>query len=262
LGLVRVLGKPTWNDADLSRLIGVCPEHEALYSNVSAFEWVCYLLELHGFGRRDAKRRAKEALEQVGLAGAMHRHLGGYSRGMRQRTKLAQAVAHDPELLILDEPFGGVDPIGRHQVIDLLQNRIEAGKGLVMASHLLHEVEAVTRSFLLICGGRLLASGTAEDVHSLLEHLPKDVQIRCPEPVELARQLVLEEEVDAVRFVGKDELLVSTRSPAAVYLRLPELADRAETRIDELRSTESSLQALFNTLLTIHRGMRNKDRLG
>jgi ABC-2 type transport system ATP-binding protein len=181
---------------------------------------------------------------------------------MRQRTKLAQAMAHDPELLVLDEPFGGVDPIGRRQVIDLLKGRIRAGKGLVMASHLLHEVEAVTRSFLLICGGRLLASGTAEEVHSLLEDLPKDIQIRCPEPVKLARQLVREEGVDAVRFVGKEELLVSTRSPATVYSRLPQLVNDAATQIEEVCSTESSLQALFDTLLKIHRGMRNKDRLG
>jgi ABC-2 type transport system ATP-binding protein len=220
------------------------------------------LLELHGFGRREATRRAVEALVQVGLADAMHRRLGGYSRGMRQRTKLAQALAHDPQLLILDEPFGGVDPIGRHQVIDLLKERIEAGKGLVMASHLLHEVGAVTQSFLLICGGRLLASGTAEDVHNLLEDLPKDILIRCPKPVELAQQLVQEEGVDAVQFVGTEQLLVSTRIPASVYLRLPELADSAATRIEELLSTETSLPALFDTLLRIHRGMRNKDRLG
>jgi ABC-2 type transport system ATP-binding protein len=259
LGRVRVLGRRPWNNAELYRVIGVCPEHEALYANVSGLEWVCYLLELHGFGRHDATKRAEEALEQVGLADARHRHLGGYSRGMRQRTKLAQALAHDPELLVLDEPFGGVDPVGRHQMIEILQKRIQEGRGLIMASHLLHEVEAVTRSFLLICGGRLLASGTAEEVHSLLDELPKEMRLRCDNPNALARRLLDEEMVESVRFVD-DELLISSRRPAAVFDRLPEIVESAGTRVLELHSTDSSLQALFDTLLKIHRGMAPSER--
>src|SRR4026209_1678602 len=101
---------------------------------------------------------------------------------MRQRTKLAQAIAHQPQLLILDEPFNGLDPIGRHELTTVLHDWIGRGKSLIFASHLLHEVEAITQSFLLICSGRLLASGTAEDVHAMMTGLPNEVSLRCTHP--------------------------------------------------------------------------------
>lgn len=256
LGRARVLGREPWNDNELLRRVGVCPEQDVLYSNVNAMEWVTYLLELHGFGRGDATRRAETALAEVGLSDVKDRRMGGYSRGMRQRAKLAQALAHDPELLILDEPLNGLDPVGRHHMTDVLHDRIRAGGSVLMASHLLHEVEAVTHSFLLICGGRLLASGTAEEVHALLEDLPKEISVRCDDPARLARRLVGEELVDAVQFAGDGEtLVVSTRSPLSVFGRLPEWTHETGIHVEELRSTDSSLQALFDTLLQIHRGM-------
>lgn len=255
LGRVRVLGKDPWNNAELLRAVGFCPEHDALYNNVSGLEWVRFLLELHGFSRHEARLRAEQTLEQVGLAEARHRRLSEYSRGMRQRAKLAQAMAHDPELLILDEPFGGLDPVARHAMIELLKQRVRAGKGLLMASHLLHEVEAVTDSFLLICGGRLLASGTAEEVHSLLEDLPKEIHICTDDPRLLGQHLMEAQLVESVRLLGTDRLLVSTRSPAELFQRLPHLVATTKTRIVELRSTDSSLQSLFDVLLKIHHGI-------
>jgi len=165
LGSLQVLGCDPWNNRAMFRRIGVCPERDLLYHNVTGFRWVRYLLELNGFGRVEAARRAEAALDQVGLSEAMHRQMGGYSRGMRQRTKLAQALAHEPELLILDEPFNGLDPVGRRDMTEVLRRWIASGRGLLLASHILHEVEAVTDSFLMICNGRLLASGLAEEVH-------------------------------------------------------------------------------------------------
>ena len=129
LGGVQVLGQDPRNNAAVFRRLGVCPEQDVLYGNVTAFQWVRYLLELHGFGRGDAAARAEAALTQVGMAHAMHRQIGGYSQGMRQRTKLAQALAHEPELLILDEPFNGLDPIGRHDMTVVLRNWVQAAAG-------------------------------------------------------------------------------------------------------------------------------------
>ncbi len=255
LGTVRVLGKKPWNNAQLLREIGFCPEYDAMYSNVSALQWVRFLLEMHGFSRRQALLRAEETLHRVGLAEARHRRLSEYSRGMRQRAKLAQALAHDPQLLILDEPFGGLDPVARHQMIELLKQRVRSGKGLLMASHLLHEVEAVTDSFLLICGGRLLASGTAEEVYSLLEELPKEICIRTDRPRQVAQCLMEDQLVESVRLLGDEQLLVSSRNPADVYRRLPELVEKTNVQIYELRSSDSSLQSLFDVLLRIHHGM-------
>ncbi len=255
LGKVRVFDAGPCNNSAVLQRLGVCPEHDALYADVSGLDWVAYLLRLHGFGRREARRRAEESLQRMGMAHAMGRRMGSYSRGMRQRTKLAGAFAHDPELLILDEPLNGLDPIGRHEVTVQLQDWIRRGRGLLLASHMLHEVEAVTQSFLLICGGRLLASGSAEEVHTLLAEIPNEIRIRTNDAPRLARRLVEEQVVESIRFGdGGQSLTVATRNPAAIYARLPQWIEGTGIQVRELRSTDESLQALFNALMRIHRG--------
>jgi ABC-2 type transport system ATP-binding protein len=185
---------------------------------------------------------------------AMHRAMGGYSHGMQQRTKLAQALAHEPELLILDEPFNGLDPVGRHELTDLLRNWIARGRNLIFASHLLHEVEVITHSFLLISGGRLLASGTSEEIHALLTNVPSEIHIRCSNPRELSRLLVSQPIIDSIRFDGSDIMIVQTLRPLGLYEQLPGWIDGSGIRIQEIRSADESLQALFGSLMRIHRG--------
>ncbi len=253
IGSVSVFGEPPWNRDALLRRIGLCPAVDVLYPNVSAFDWVRYLVELHGIGIHEAADRAEAALNQVGMAHAMHRNMGGYSLGMRQRSKLAQAFAHDPELLILDEPFNGLDPIGRHEMTELLRTWVRAGKTLILASHILYEVEAISPAFLLICGGRLLASGSAEEVESMLAEVPNEIVIRCRHADKLAQVLVLEESVESLRYTDGG-LIVSTRSPLTVYQNLPRWLKGNEASIEEMRSADDSLQNLFNTLMRIHRG--------
>jgi ABC-2 type transport system ATP-binding protein len=253
LGTVRVLGEDPARRPAVLRRIGYCPEHDVLYPGVTGFDFVVYLLKLQGFGGRPARQRAERVLAHVGMQAAMHRPMGTYSRGMRQRTKLAQALAHEPDLLVLDEPLNGLDPIGRHEITELLKAWIRSGRGLILASHLLHEVEAVTQSFLLICNGRLLASGSAEEVHALMADVPNEIRIRCDGAGELARRLIAEEAVESVRF-AEGELVVGTRSPATLYARLPAWLEGTAVRIHQLRSTDDSLQALFASLLRIHRG--------
>ena len=255
LGSVHVLEETPWNNSAVLRQIGMCPEQDVLYPNVSGLEWVAFLLELHGWRRRPAAARAQEVLEQVGLGAAMHRRMGEYSRGMRQRTKLAQALAHDPVLLILDEPFNGLDPIGRHAIAEILRAWIDKGHGLILASHVLHEVQSVTDSFLLICSGRLLASGSVRDVKALLADVPNEIWLRCDNASELACRLVQQGCVDSIRFAEDGRVLVvGTRSPAAVYGQLPELVAGSGICIHEMRSSDESLHALFSSLLDIHRG--------
>lgn len=253
-GTVRVFGLNPWNRADVLRRIGVCPGDEALYSNVSGWEWVRYLVELHGFRRGEAARRATVALERLGMHAAMHRPIGTYSRGMRQRTKLAQALAHEPELLILDEPFSGLDPVGRHLVMELLQEHTQRGGSLVLASHVLHEVEMVSPAFLLICGGRLLASGTSQEIAHLMADLPSDIEIVCDQPHELAHCMLREEAVRAVGFRGPSKLVVSTSRPLVIYQSLPRWATELGVRITAVHSPDDSLQTLFDSLLRVHRG--------
>ncbi len=253
IGHVRVFGSSPWkNDATLRR-IGICPAVDVLYSNVSAYDWVRYLVQLYGFSRDESANRAAESLEIVGMGEAMRRNMGTYSLGMRQRTKLAQAFAHDPDLLILDEPFNGLDPIGRHDMTNVLHEWARRGKSVLLASHVLHEVEAISPSFMLICGGRLLASGSPDEVHSLLADVPNEIHIRCDTPKELAQRLIGAASITSIQ-VDDGELVVATESPLSVYQHLPHAIDGTGIRIHEMRSTDESLQALFNSLMQIHRG--------
>ena len=256
IGEVGVFGENPWKRDDILRRIGICPAVDVLYPNVTGFDWVRYLVELHGFSRHDASQRAKQTLDLVGMSHAMNRNMGGYSLGMRQRTKLAQAFAHDPELLILDEPFNGLDPVGRHEMTELLRGWTREGKSLLIASHVLHEVEAVSPAFMLICGGRLLASGSTDEVQSMLADLPNEIHIRCDRPSDLARHVLNAGIVDAVRFEGDDGLVLSTTSPLTVYREMPNWVDGNGFRIHEMRSSDESLQTLFTSLMSIHRGER------
>jgi ABC-2 type transport system ATP-binding protein len=255
IGTVRVMGLPPWNRDQLLRRIGLCPAVDVLYPNVSAFAWVSYLVELHGIARDEAAEAAAIALDRVGMSGAMNRSMGTYSLGMRQRTKLAQAFAHDPELLILDEPFNGLDPIGRHEMTMLLRDWIARGRSLILASHILHEVEAISPSFLLIRGGRLLASGTPDEVHTMLAEVPNEIRIRCNNPVALSQLLVAEGNVESLRLQEDGQSIrLSTRNPLAVYEKLPAWIERLELQVYELRSGDDSLQNLFSSLMRMHRG--------
>lgn len=258
IGRIRVLGHSPWNRDALLRMIGLCPAVDVYHPNIAGLKWVAYLVELHGFGRREARRRASASLEAVGLKDAMRRSMGTYSLGMRQRTKLAQAFAHDPKLLILDEPFNGLDPIGRHEMIEVLREWVRGGRSLILASHILHEVEAVSSSFLLIRGGRLLASGPPEEIHGLLADMPNEIRLRCDNPTALAQKLVESGLVESLRFVENGQaLLLSTRSPAPIFQQLPTWLEELGVQVWELNSADDSLQQLFSSLMRMHRGERS-----
>jgi ABC-2 type transport system ATP-binding protein len=253
IGQVWLFGQSPKNNTELFRRLGYCPSSEGLYANVNAYDWVHYLCLLQGMNSSEAMNATLQALDFVKMTDNMQRPIATYSRGMRQRVKLAQAIAHSPDFLILDEPFNGLDPIGRHDIAALLKQWISQGKSLLLASHVLHEVESITDSFLLISGGRLLASGTASEVHALLFDVPSEVVIRTSDPRRLASMLLERELSDSAR-IDREHLIVSTRHPARLYEQLPSWLEETGIQIQELHSADESLQGLFNSLLKIHRG--------
>lgn len=253
LGTVRVMGRSPVNNRQLFRSLGYCPGGEGMYSEVTGYDWVRYLQRLQGRSPQEADRAAGVALELVGMQYAMNRPIATYSRGMRQRTKLAQALAHDPELLILDEPFNGLDPIGRHELTLVLKDWLQPGKTLIFASHLLHEIESITQSFVLIFGGRLLASGTAEDVHRMMVGLPNEVQILSSQPQVLASKIMAEGLANSVR-VQDGKLFIATGRPVDLYERMPSWVSELNLEVHEMRSSDESLQGLFDSLMKLHRG--------
>ena len=253
-GRVRIFGASPLLENYVLHRIGFCPAVDLLLTDVTGFDWVRYLVELQGFDAQEAADRTNEALDVVALGEARHRPIGGYSRGMKQRCKLAQAIVHDPDLLILDEPFTGVDPVGRHNLSEIFSEWVEQGKSLLVASHVLHELEAICESFLLICDGRLLASGSAYEVHSLLANTPNQIRLKSNQPTEMAQNLLENRLVDALEV---DEsagwLTVSTTRPADLYQQLPVLSKQG-IDIQEMHTGDDSLQAAFDSLLRIHRG--------
>jgi ABC-2 type transport system ATP-binding protein len=261
LGRVRLFGENPMRRSDLLRRIGLCPTVHPELINVTAWEWVNFLLRQHGYSRAEARARAAASLERVGMTAAMHRAMSGYSLGMRQRSKMAQAIAHDPELLILDEPFNGLDPVARHEMTELMRDMVRQGKSVILASHVLHEVEAIRPAYLLLSGGRLLASGSAHEVREMLTDCPSTILVRCGRRQRLLSLLWDIPEIDSVR-LGKDaeSAFVSTRSSGAVYRRLPQWNQEHDLQIHEIRSADSSLQQLFSTLMQIHRGQSRTAR--
>src|SRR5437016_7680067 len=154
-GTVRVFGEPIWGNPSLYHRLGFCPEQDAFYDHMTGLEWVTALSRLHGMEDEAADAAARRAIETVDLLDVAHRKIGGYSKGMRQRIKLAQAIAHDPELLVLDEPLSGMDPIMRRPTTRLIQAWGRAGKSVIVSSHILHEIEAMTANILLMHNGRV-----------------------------------------------------------------------------------------------------------
>ncbi|EMI41170.1 ABC transporter ATP-binding protein [Rhodopirellula sp. SWK7] len=255
LGSLQVLGTTPTRDRRLLRRIGLCPASDVLYPNVSALEWVRYQVRLHGISRRECRPLAEEALETVGMTSAMHRPMGTYSLGMRQRTKIAQAIAHQPELLILDEPYNGLDPVGRNDMTQLLKQWTRSGRGLIFASHVLQEIESVTASFLLLHGGRILASGTAQEIESILTDTPQEVCIKGPDAAKLIHRLADVDWVDALQLNhGKNELRVSLREPAEFYGRIASWIRDDNLAIDQLQTPDGNIEAVFESILRRHRG--------
>jgi ABC-2 type transport system ATP-binding protein len=254
LGTVRLFGQNPWRRSKLLRRVGLCPALEFSYPKVTSLEWVSYLVQMHGFSRADAVSRAKKALELVSLGHVLNQPITEYSLGMRQRAKLAQAIAHDPELLILDEPFNGLDPIGRFEMTALLKKWASEGRSLVLASHILHEVEAVNPSFLLIYGGRLLASGAPDEMRRILANSPSLLTIKSSDSKKLVAILSGLGAVKSMRFVGEDRVEVETMVLAEVLDLLPRAVVDAGISIDDVESNDESLKSLFSTLMKIQRG--------
>jgi ABC-2 type transport system ATP-binding protein len=257
-GRVEILGpnggRAPFNDAPTLRRIGYCPEHEHAYDGLSAIDFVRLMTELHGFPGDDAKQRAERRLEEVGLTEAMHRLIGTYSKGMRQRVKLAQALANDPDLLVLDEPLTGCDPVSRARVLEVLEAEGKRGAAIVLSSHVLTEIEALTSRIVVVHRGEVLAEGDVHAIRALIDRHPHQVRIECAAPRKLAERLIGEPHVLASRVPTERTLVVETRKPDALYDLIPQLAEELSIEIDALSSPDDNMAAVFR-YLTAERGL-------
>jgi ABC-2 type transport system ATP-binding protein len=250
-GSVKVLGEPIWRNPHLYFQIGFCPEQDAFYERMTGLEWVRGLVGLNGLSQKDADTAARAALAAVDLMEAADKKIGAYSKGMRQRVKLAQALVHDPQLLILDEPLSGMDPIGRRKTIRLIREWGRAGKSIIVSSHILHEIESMTSNILLINNGRILAEGDVHQIRELIDEHPHTVYVRAADPRRIARELLGEagDDVRSLRF-EPGAVVIETGKPDAFYARVTDMAASGEFgAIDEVTSPDDNLQAVFQYLV-------------
>ncbi len=248
-GDVKVLGEPIWGNPKLYFRIGFCPEQDRFYERMTGLEWVTTLVRLNGYSEADAKAAAERAMTAVDLMDAANKKIGAYSKGMRQRVKLAQAIVHDPELIILDEPLSGMDPIGRRKTIRMIRDWAKQGKSILVSSHILHEIESMTANILLINNGRILAEGNVHQIRELIDEHPHTVNIRAADPRRLAREFLTRDDVLSMRF-EPGAVVVETAKPDLFYARLTDLAAAGDHgTIDEVTSPDDNLQAVFQYLV-------------
>ena len=248
-GDIKVLGEPIWRNPHLYFQIGFCPEQDSFYERMTGLEWVTALVRLNGLGEKEALEAATRAMVNVDLMEAANKKIGAYSKGMRQRVKLAQAIVHDPQLLILDEPLSGMDPLARRKTIRMIRDWARAGKSIIVSSHILHEIESMTGNILLINNGRILAEGDVHQIRDLIDEHPHSVYVRADNPRALAREFVQRVDIRSMKF-ETNAVVVETEKPDAFYARLTELAASGEFgTIEEVTSPDDNLQAVFQYLV-------------
>ena len=248
-GELRLLGEDPWNNVTLKRRLGYCPEQNQLYGWLTADQFVSSLLRLDGMPSSEATRRAQEALETVGLTAVKDRRLRTYSRGMRQRAKLAQALAHDPDLLILDEPLSGADPQARVHILRTIADFAKDGGHVLMSTHVLYEVERLTSNIVLIHNGKGIASGNVHEIRALIDRHPHAVRIATPAPRAVAEALAPLDHIASIEFPAEKELLVRTRKPDAFYRELPAIIEDRRLEVTGLESPDDNLEAVFRYLV-------------
>jgi ABC-2 type transport system ATP-binding protein len=245
-GSIRLLGEETWENPAMYRNIGLVPERESVYSFLTGFEFVRLSARLHKLPDPDAA--ARKAIKLVDMEAAQDRPTGGYSKGMKQRVKIAASIVHEPPVLLLDEPFNGADPRQRLQMIEMLRTMAAEGCTIVFSSHILEEVERLAENVLVVVSGRLAASGDFREIRRLMTDRPHTFNIRSSDNRRLASALVADPAIFGVELLD-ERLSVQTSDFAAFTRAVTKVARAADVTLFELKPTDESLESVFSYLV-------------
>jgi ABC-2 type transport system ATP-binding protein len=246
-GTVTVFGEPVRDNPPLYRRIGVMSEHETVYEFMKGREFVRMMGKLRGV--RPLEDAVDRAIDLVDLADAQHRPMGTYSRGMRQRMRLAATLVHDPEILILDEPLNGADPRQRVHFQHLLRKLAADGRTVVLSSHILEEVEQLAETVLLIVNGKLAASGGFREIRAALDQRPYHVRVICDAPRKLASAVAGLDSVEAVHIDPDGAIVVLSRNVRDLQIELPRLAQSSSISLRRIEPLDDSLESVFGYLV-------------
>jgi len=244
-GTVRIDGRDPRQDRQVHRKVAIVPEDEAVPAALTARQFVRYTADLHGIADRGAP---DAALATVAMLDAADRSVDGFSKGMRQRTKVASALVCDPAVLVLDEPLNGADPVQRLNLITLFKSLGAQGRTVIVSSHVLNEVESMAERVIVIVRGRLAAAGGHRAIRDAMDDVPRQVLVRSADPRRLAASLMGLEAVDGITLAGGD-LIISSIRARDLAVALPRTARALGVRITEVRPLDDSLESLFRELV-------------
>ncbi len=249
-GDVKVFGQQPFANPEVFKHIGYCPEIDNFYEYMSGREFVKYMARLSGMPASEAKTKTNEMIAMVGMSDRADRKIKGYSKGMRQRIKLAQAMVHNPDIILLDEPLNGLDPVGRHEFLGVLGHLASIGKTILVSSHILYEVEQMTHSILLLHRGRLLATGDLGVIRDLIDKYPHKVRIETTEPRKVAARLTEMANVVSAKIDEKNlEIELEVRDPNVFYASLSALVLEQNMPILSFSSPDNNLESVFQYLV-------------
>jgi ABC-2 type transport system ATP-binding protein len=246
-GTITVFGQPVRDNLALYRRLGVMSEHETVYGFMTGHEFVRMMGTLRAVADVDAA--VDRAIGFVDMADARHRPMGTYSRGMRQRMRLAATLVHDPDILILDEPLNGADPRQRVHFQNLLRQLAAEGRTIILSSHILEEVEQLADNVLLIVNGKLAASGGFRAIRAALNQRPYHVRVVCDAPRRLAAEVVTLDSVDAVNVDPDGGIIILSRNVRDLQIELPRLAQAAAISLRRVEPLDDSLESVFGYLV-------------
>ena len=254
-GRISVLGISPDEPEALFRKLGYCSQFDSFPRGATAREFIEFYLSVHGYTRRETEELTHRALERVSMLDAADRKVSAFSKGMRQRVRLAQSIAHDPSVLVLDEPLNGLDPMARAEIIRLFRALADEGMFLIISSHILHEVDMMSDSVVLLHNGYVVAEGEVRGVRNEIDDHPIQILIRCDRPQTLASRLFEHEQtVEARIHNDRKGLFVKTRNPDEFYLLLNRVITEQRLEVESVEPVDDDLNAVYQYLIASEGG--------
>ena len=248
-GHIEVLGHPTDDPENMFKFVGYSTQFDAFPKGLTGFQFIYSYLCLSGMPLQDAERTAWQAIERVNMVDAASRKVAAYSKGMRQRIRLAQALAHNPKVLVLDEPLNGLDPLARSEMIALFRASATEGSYVIISSHILHEVDVISDQVILLSNGYVVAEGQIQSVRNEIQEHPTQILVRCDRPRELAAKL-FESEYTIEASIHNDGhgLLLKTRDADRFYLAMNQLALNG-IQIESIAPADDDVLSVYEYLI-------------
>ncbi|HKE26510.1 MAG TPA: ABC transporter ATP-binding protein [Bryobacteraceae bacterium] len=249
-GEIRVLGVSPNNPERLGRVLGYCTQFDSYPKGLTGWQFIHSFLLLHGMSDAECRQRTTAALERVNMMEAAHRPVAAYSKGMRQRAKLAQAIAHDPQVLVLDEPLNGLDPMARAETIALFREWGERGRHVIVSSHILHEVDRISDQVILLSHGYVVAEGQIQGVRSEVKEQPMQILVRCDRPFDLAARLFQQSHVVEAKIHGDGRnLLLRTKDADSFYLLLNRVVLDTGLEVESVAPADDDVNSVYQYLI-------------